>query len=55
MGHMGHADPAFTLRAYAKTMARSEAELDALRSLLGGAVLAADGAFEVPRGQRAWA
>ena len=42
------------LRVYAKTMARSEAELDALRALVGGDVPAAERATDALSGQRAW-
>jgi integrase len=55
MAHLGHSDPAFTLRVYAKTMARTEAELDALRALMGGDALAVDEALAPDSGQRAWA
>lgn len=41
MGQMGHADPGFTLRVYAKTMDRRDGEPDRLRALVKGEELAA--------------
>jgi integrase len=34
---LGHGDPAFSLRVYAKTISRRDGELDRLRALVNGA------------------
>jgi integrase len=49
MTHMGHADSRFTLNAYTKTMARTEAEREALRALVEGRPLVADDALAQER------
>ena len=36
MQHLGHTDPAFTLRVYSHMMRRSDAEREALKSLVDG-------------------
>lgn len=53
MQQLGHTDPAFTLRVYAHTMRRSEAERERLKALVQGHVWAANGQREPAGGRRA--
>jgi integrase len=43
MDEMGHTDPGLALRVYRQSMRRDESEKEALRRLVEGSVLAADG------------
>ncbi len=48
IAQLGHTDPGFTLRVYAHTMRRDEAELERLRALVGQAGGTGTGARSVP-------